>query len=267
MPTIKTTNPYAEVELVTPQINGRDMETRQVVMVKDDEGVYQESGVVSKGYQLIKNELAHGILEDIVTRSGEPFHDLRGAHWDGKRYVEYKMSDRSLFEVQRNGVNRTAKIGIALQNSYDGSCALRVQMFIALLECSNQCIESNLFGSFSLKHQIGGNGEGLINVEDAVSQIGEGAQRLIAAAPVMERLGDIPLTLDMLKLARRETKLAEGHWGRVIDRTESDTAWGLYNALTSVASHDVAGNNGLTIGNNIGRLFLAPQSPVLALAA
>lgn len=262
---MKVTDPFAEVKTIIPSIEGRASLSKQCIMVKDDKGVFQEAGWVSPDYNLIPNERAHGILDDICTRSKFGFHQMRPDFFDGKRYVAYRMSDEPLFEI-KNGLSRTGKVGIACLNSYDGSTALRIQMFVAFLECLNQNHYGNRFGNFSIKHIINGDGEGDVNFGDALEQIQLGANRLMNAAPLFQRLTSVDLDMDLLRAAKAATDLGDSHWGAVIDHIETDSAWGLQNAMTNVASHKLKGIRSIQVGNSIGEAFLNEETGILKAA-
>lgn len=249
-------NPFNSVE-VEPVLTAEGIETkRSIVKVRDNEGVLQPVSSVSAGYQLITNEQAQQVVEDVQTRSKFTWKELRPTFFDGKRFLSYYMSEESIGEVN-NGIKRTMKVGMLTRNSYDGSCRFGIQMFMAMLECSNQFIHPNMFGSFLLRHTTGDGGANLLDPEDAAEQISRQAGVMLEVAPAigaMKKSG--VLTVADLREAKAKTSIAPTKWGSVLDHIESDSKFGLMNAMTFVASHEIDGMASVRAGESIGRYFL-----------
>ena len=95
-------DPFAEVDIAAVEIPGVAEHDKISVRAKDDSGEYQLAGILSSGYNLIKNSLAHETALDIFSRSGYKFEKLLGGkadphgrtarYFDGKRYIHYFAS-------------------------------------------------------------------------------------------------------------------------------------------------------------------------------
>ena len=255
-PAINVSNPYTEVDLQRLSTKYGEV-PKYEVLVKDDKGDWNAVNTVSEGYQLIKNELVSNVIEDIKTRSGYEWHPLKDKFFDGKRYMEYWMSDNDITTIKaKGGFNRTMKIGLMGLNSYDGSSSFRLLMFMCALECSNQFISQNRFGSFILRHLVNKDGSNEFNVQDACERISTGAQELITFAPMLKKLQSKTLELKDFQYAKTSTEMPRSRWGDVLDKIEHDSVWGLYNALTDVASNNMQGLQSLSINEQIGQAYL-----------
>jgi len=249
-------DPFASVE-IEPVLTSEGIETkRSIVKVKDDEGKFQPVSSVSSGYQLITNEQAQQVVTDVQTRSRFTWQELRPTFFDGKRFLSYYMSEENIGKVS-NGIKRTMRVGMLARNSYDGSCRFGIQMFMAMLECSNQFIHPNLFGSFLLRHTTGEGGSNMLDPEDAAEQISRQANVMLELAPAIGAMKESGvLTIDDLRDAKQKVAIAPTKWGNVLDHIEADNRFGLMNALTYVASHDIDGMASVRAGESIGRYFL-----------
>ena len=244
-------DPYAEVKLQKPMVGEKEM-PNQAVMVKSDQGEFEPVASVGPGYNLVPNQLCRDLADDIVSRSDYSFEPLKTL-WDGKRFVQMMISNESFTTIHQNEL----KVGLMFRNTYDASGALAFEMFMCNQICSNQYHNRNRFGFFALRHTPDGVGQW--DIQDAVDQIGAGVGKLIEAAPRIKEMMDEPLTIDHLTEAhRRLDKLAPSLWGNILGRLagEKKTRFGLFQAMTGAASHDVKGFNTLTVGNRIGEYFL-----------
>ena len=255
MSKVTFSDPYAPVE-IEPIMTSEGLETkRQIIKVRDDEGKLQPVSDVSRDYQVITNEAAFQIVQDVQSRSEYTWQEMKN-FFDGKRYYHYSMSEQEVGKVN-NGISRTVRVGILAKNSYDGSCRFGIQLFMAMYECTNQFIHPNMFGNFLMRHTQGAEGGNLLNAEDAAQQISRGAGTMVQMLPAIQSLKKSdPLSLSLLQQAQQGVAIAPSKWGSVLSNIEADNEWGLLNAMTFVASHELAGGASLRAGESIGRFFL-----------
>ena len=86
------------------------------------------------------------------------------------------------------------------------------------------------------------------------------AENLIEFAPQLKQLQARTLNLSDFVLAKVNTTLPKSKWGDVLDKIEVDSPWGLYNALTDVASNVMSGPQSLAVSDSIGNLYLNSPS-------
>jgi len=253
----KFSDPFAAVE-TEPILTSEGRETnRQIIKVKDDDGLFQPVSDVSRGYQLITNETALQIVQDVQTRSKFSWSEMKKPEFTGQRFSAYYMSEEPIASI-KNGIERTMKVGLLVRNSYNGSCKFGIQLFLAFMECLNQFHSANQFGNFLLRHTSGEEGNNLLDADDAAAQIGRCAGVMIETAPLFKELVESgPLTLGDIRGAKKQiTELTSTKWGEVIDNIETDSQWGLLNGLTYVATHRLEGDGSLRVGEAIGRYYL-----------
>ena len=252
----KFSDPFTPVEF-EPIMTREGQETnRQIIKVKDDEGILQPISDVSRGYQLITNETALQIVHDVQTRSKFSWAEMTTPTFDGKRFVANFMSEDEIASI-KDGVSRSMRVGLRISNSYDGSCRFGIQLFVAFMECLNQFHSANQFGNFLLRHTSGDGGTNLLDAEDAAAQISRCAGVMLDTAPVFKSLVDSgPLTFQNLIHAKQNVDLPPTRWGDVLDRIETDSQWGLLNGMTFVATHNLSGGGSLRSGESIGRYYL-----------
>ena len=224
-------------------------------MVNDDNGEPKLSGILSKDYNLIKNSAAKDIGDNIKSRSDYLWEELK-CFWDGKKYAHYYISTEPVTEIE-NGGTHPIHLGIMLRNSYDGSSCFGLEIFACNMQCANQYISRNRFGFFAIKHTD----NEAINIEDAVTNIGIGAQRLIEVAPKIGELRHKALSVDDIRSAKKNTSIPNSRWGDVIDKLGDGESnkFGLFQAMTNVASHKMTGFNSITVGNTITEHFLSTR--------
>jgi hypothetical protein len=251
---LQTTDPFTPVALEKMTVGGEEV-PKLAVMVKDDLGKFQLASAVSPGYQLISNEVAQNVMDDIMTRSNQTWHK-HSSLWDGRRFSAAYFNDEEIMSVGSGEAQRSLRLGIQLRNSYDGSCSMGIEMFICAYECKNQFFQRNRFGNFVIRHTTdGGNADW--DVEDAIQQISLGGEGLLQLAPRFEEMTKKPMTLPLLQGAVNKDLVPFGKWADVLKGIEEETEWGLYNALTSIATHNIKGFGSLSSGQKIGEHFLA----------
>jgi hypothetical protein len=249
-------NAFADVEIQPIQVAGETVPTRVAVRVKDDAGEFGLAGIVGRDYQLLPNRKVRDIAEDIMSRTPDEYGGFRNLKtaFDGKRYVDYFVSNNPIASIV-NGDTTGLMLGLMVWNAYDGSRKTGFECFALNPFCTNQYHSRNRFGYFAWRHSPG---QG-VDMEDAITSISHGVQNIIAIAPRLGLLKHTPLALPLIIEAKAATKLPQSRWGDVLDQLgeESDSAFGLYQALTNVASHKLTGMSAIDIGSSITEFFLS----------
>lgn len=257
---VKFSDPFADVDIAPVTIPGVAEHDKISVRVKDDSGEYQLAGILSSGYNLIKNSIAHETALDIFSRLPYKFEELLGGkadphgrtarYFDGKRYIHYFSSVEPIVEAE----DLKLHLGACLRNSYDGSGKYVFEIYGLNPFCTNQYHQRNLFGFFEVRHTT--NGSTHFDFEDAVRNLQVGASNLIAAAPRILEMKNKPLAIEDLRQAAKSELIPKSMWGDALAGIETATYFGLFQSLTALASHDLSGLSSLSYGQLIGDYFL-----------
>ncbi len=250
---ITTTNPFADVTLEKVMVAGQEVNKRSV-MIKDDLDEYRPISVVGPEYNLVPNSVCRDVMDDVMSRSEYGWRELK-TFWDGKRFIQMHITRDAITSV-RNGQEYPLHVGLMVRNSYDGSSAFAFEMYACNMVCSNQYINRNRFGFFAMRHTPGESGKWDVN--DALQNVGVGADNLLRMAPQIQQMMGEPLTADHIINARQSIKLPDSYWSNTLDRLDEEprTRFGLFQALTGTASHDVKGVRSLRVGDSVGTYFL-----------
>jgi hypothetical protein len=261
MSTVTFSDPFAAVEIQPLQVAGETVPTRVAVRIKSDEGPFSVAGIVGRDYQLLSNRKVRDIAEDIMSRCPSTLGGFRGLKtlFDGKRYVDYFASNQPIISLH-NGRATDLKLGLMVWNSYDGTRKVGFEIFALNPFCTNQYHSRNRFGFFAWRHQPGEAAK--IDVDDALQNISNGIQNIVRAAPLMEEMKHTPLSLPLILDIKAGTKMPQSRWGDVLDelKAEEATKWGIYQAMTNVASHKLNGLSAIDIGSSITDHFLGDPS-------
>lgn len=124
--------------------------------------------------------------------------------------------------------------------------------------CTNQYHGRNRFGFFAWRHDP--DEAGKIDVDEALQNIAISIGNIIKVAPAVQALKDKPLDLKLLQDAKQQTKLPKTVWGEVLDQlaSEEQNAFGLFQAMTHVTSHELSGLSALAAGTSVTEYFLNP---------
>lgn len=256
-------DPFADVEVQPVSVAGENVPTRVAVRVKNDEHKFELAGIVGRDYQLLPNRKVRDVADDIMSRCDAKLGGFRNLKtlFDGKRYVDYFVSHEPIAALNGDPQKDGLQLGLMVWNSYDGSRKVGFEVFALNPYCTNQYHSRNRFGFFAWRHQPGDNGASLIDVDDALDGIGRGVNNIIQIAPKIGDLRKRELTIPMLTKAKAEITLPQTRWGDVLDalKDEQPNAFGLYQALTNVASHKLTGLNAVDVGSDITDWFLDEQ--------
>lgn len=252
----KFSDPYAEVKAFPVLSAGKEIAGKQSIMIKDDDGEWQNAGILSNGYNLVKNTLARDVADDIMSRSGFTWNNLKSV-WTGKSFVSYHITNET-HAVIRNGGEHQLRFGVMMYNSYDGSSRFGFEFFMCNMSCTNQYISRNRFGYFSIRHT-----DDNFDLEDAVRELGHGAQSALAIAPKIELLTKTQLTGAMIANAAAKCSLPTSKWGAVLQNLNEThpaldflTTFDLYQSLTNIASHQMSGMSAIATGSAITDFML-----------
>lgn len=256
-------NPFAEVDIQPVAVAGETVPTRVAVRVRDDHGAYQVQGILGRDYQLLPNRKVRDVAEDIMSRAPAEFGGFRDLKtlWDGKRYVDYFASNNPIATVNGRHKALDLSLGLMVWNSYDGTRKVGFEVFALNPICTNQYHSRNRFGFFAWRHDP--DQAGKIDVDEAMQNIAVGVGNIIRIAPAIQALKDRALTTAMVLDAKGKTDLPQSRWGDVLDALagEEGTAFGLFQALTNVASHKLSGLSAIGTGTSITEHFLGMPGP------
>lgn len=250
---LKSTDPFADVMLEKVLVAGREIKQR-AVMVQDDLGEYKPVSVVGPDYNLVPNSVCRDVMADVMSRSEYDWQPLK-SFWDGKRFIQMHITSDPITAIE-NDREHPLHVGLMVRNTYDGTGAFSFEMYACNMVCTNQYINRNRFGFFAMRHTPGEVGKWDIN--DALENIGFGADNLLKIAPRIQDMMGQSLTADHIIDARQHIMLPDNKWSNVLDRLDSEprTRFGLFQSLTATTSHDVKGFSSLRAGDSVGTYFL-----------
>jgi len=251
---LKSTDPFADVMLEKVMVAGQEVKQR-AVMVRDDDGEFKAVSVVGPDYNLVPNSVCRDVMGDVMSRSEYDWKPLKN-FWDGKRFIQMHITTETITAINDDGREHPLHVGLMVRNTYDGSGTFSFEMYACNMVCTNQYINRNRFGFFAMRHTPGEVGRWDIN--DALANIGVGANNLLEVAPRIQSMMEQPLTVDHIVDARAKIQLPDNKWADVLDRlsVEPRTRFGLFQALTGTTSHDIKGFSSLRAGDSVGSYFL-----------
>jgi len=254
-------DPFTAVDIQPVQVAGENIATKLAVRVKADDGTWSRTPtVVSSGYNLIQNTLVKDVGDDIMSRSGHQWAALK-QHWDGKRFISMWITNNPIAQVDgaqtHSARSHPIHLGLMLRNAYDGSGVFGVEIFACNVACTNQYHDRNRFGYFAVRHI----GQNTFDIDDALANLSTGAQNVIGIAPRLNQLRSTPLEVKHIMDARKNTQIPSSKWADVLDQLSKEedggVLYGLYQALTFVATHEVGGLNSISVGESVSKHLLA----------
>ncbi len=256
------TNPYAPVQMEPVAVAGEEIASKLALRVQADDGSWSKTPeILSSGYQLITNEMARDAADDIISRSEMGWTTLK-THWDGRRFYNMYITADKIAQLDGEGreVN-PIHLGMMIRNSYDGSGMFALEMFACNMVCSNQYHARNRFGYFAIRHTASSEaGQLSFDIDDAVKNVGQGFENVIAIAPKLSEMRSTELSSDAILNAYNNTNIPKSKWNNVLEALSKEpdrgTLFGLYQALTFVATHEVGGRNSIKVSESIGEYFL-----------
>ncbi|MCF7855424.1 MAG: DUF945 domain-containing protein [Candidatus Pacebacteria bacterium] len=231
-------DPMAPVSLEPVIIHGVDTDRRSVVLDDPTMGKVPV-GIVGKHYGLWSNSDAMKVVNEIMHRSP---YDWESVHriWDGKHFNSFWKTTEQMIDLPE--VGDAIHLGLRLENSYDGSCKLRIAVMAYVLTCTNGMVSDQRWGLFSVRHSASRE----VDWDDAITQLRHGAGNLINHAGHFRAMTQSGLQLPALLNVASDSALNPTFLGKYVKQ---------------VAAH--AGGNGTTRGLtlwdalNIGTLLLS----------
>ena len=177
-------NPFADVQIDKIEIAGETINSKMAVRVKSDDGSWSNTpAILSSDYKLINNAVARDVSSDIMSRSGHDWKELKTV-WDGRKYVSFHITTNPLAQIDGPGASHPLHMGLMVRNSYDGSGVFGLEVYACNLHCTNQYIDRNRFGYFAIRHDSAND----FNVQDALQNVSQGIQNVIAVGPHLARM-------------------------------------------------------------------------------
>ena len=245
---VSVENPLAPVRISPVRVNGSSVSNKGIEILNNN-GEWECINVHSSSYNLIPNTLAAETTRQILDESSLSWEQTSEI-WTGRYWARLYKSDMTV-EVPK--IRDILCLGLRVENSYDGSCQFRFVLMAFVLSCSNGLVSPTNFTSYKLRHS---NGNHFVT-DEAVSVIRSGLDELMAVVPVVERLNDIPLSIELLSQVSRETGLPNGMLGLITkELKEANTAWDLFQAFTHHLTHHGRGKSNLLHQEVVGDYFL-----------
>ena len=202
---------------------------------------WNECGVVGQNYLLIPNADVKEMANTISQECNAEFEESK-EFFDGRRYFYGLVSKTHRVNIAKDD---DIALGLGFWNSYDGSTALKMKMFLMRLVCTNGMMTNDHFNSYRFKHDHTSEGyeDEMIKVVDIINGCGDSVQKISKNFRAMNALD---MDIDALKIAREAIPaLPVTTWGKVTDRylqgyinEDKNTMWDFYNACTDVLWHD-----------------------------
>lgn len=245
---VRVSDPLAEVRISPVRVNGSSVSNKGIEIL-NDEGEWECINIHSSTYNLIPNSIVAETTSQILADTAiqwEPTSEV----WTGRYWAKLFMSDMT---VDAPRVGDALSLGLRIENSYDGSSQFRFVLMAYVLSCTNGLVSPKNFTSYRLRHTTGRQ----FLTDEAVSVIRSGMDEVMEIVPMVERLGDIPLTIELLSRVARETGLPNGEWGHITKNLHgAETVWDLMQAITHRLTHHGRGKSGLLYQEAVGDYFL-----------
>ena len=200
-----------------------------------------ECGVVGQNYLLIPNADVKEMALSIADECNADFKEAK-TFFDGRRYFYGLVSNTHTVEIEEGD---DVALGLGFWNSYDGSTALKMRMFLMRLVCTNGMMTNDHFSSYRFRHDALSEGyrDEMIKVVDTINGCGDSVEKI---AKNFRAMTNLEMDLDALGTARTSIPaLPTTTWGKVTDRylesyhnEEKNTMWDFYNACTDVLWHE-----------------------------
>ena len=246
--------PYNEIRKVPLDYQGITssafaVQRKEIKNNKDGTGreKWVECGVVGQKYLLIPNSEVKEMADTISNLCDAEFEPAK-EFFDGRRYF-YGLVSKTLTTEICEGDD--VALGLGFWNSYDGSTALKMRMFLMRLVCTNGMMTNDHFNSYRFKHDHTSEGyeDEMMQVVDIINGCGDSVEKI---ARNFRAMTNLEMDLDALKIARKSIPaLPTTTWGKITDRylegyvndddnsaLTKNTMWDFYNACTDVLWHE-----------------------------
>ena len=207
-----------------------------------------ECGVVGQNYLLIPNADVKEMANTISQECNAEFAPAK-EFFDGRRYFYGLVSKTHTTEIAKGD---DIALGLGFWNSYDGSTALKMKMFLMRLVCTNGMMTNDHFNSYKFKHDHTSEGyeDEMMKVVSIINGCGDSVEKI---ARNFRDMYATEMDLTSLKDIRNKIPaLPTTTWGKITDRylegyikderngdssLEKNTMWDFYNACTDVLWH------------------------------
>ena len=236
--------PYNEIRKVPLDyegINSSAFAVQQNDVTSKGAMKWKECGVVGQNYLLIPNKDVKSMANTIADECNAEFAASK-EFFDGKRYFYGLVSETHKVNIAKDD---DVALGLGFWNSYDGSTALKMKMFLMRLVCTNGMMTNDHFNSYRFKHDHTSEGyeEEMLQVVDIINGCGDSVEKI---ARKFRAMSNLEMDLTELKDIRSSIpSLPTTTWGKITDKylesyvvDEKNTMWDFYNACTDVLWHE-----------------------------
>ena len=213
---------------------------------KDNVPYWDEVGTVGKEYLLVPNSEVNELALNIADNSRYVW-DKDKLFFDGRRYFQSFTTQTLTKEVKAGD---DVGLGLAFQNSYDGSTSFSVSFFAIRLICKNGMISKQNLQSFRFRHDK--NMEGFQDeVMSAIDFINNSEVPLERFVSGLRNMTEVPFDVNTLYEIRKKSfpTLPVTTFGKCVDKFLDDydthefaqghtNLWDFYNACTNVLWHE-----------------------------
>ena len=240
-------HPYAPIRTEPMVVDGKPSGYRMVQIETEHRNTETDmpfttwddvSKPVSNNYLLVENSDVRNIVEDLTSKTTWSWDSEPKTFFDGKRF----MITRTTEEIQSDvDVGDAVSLGIGAWNSYDGSKAFSLFMFINRLICTNGMMSKDMFNTFRFKHTLK-NVEWKDEAEKAFRYIQNGPEKLKEWTNTAKNLLN-PIDMSSLEDIRKNhiNDLPVTTYGKIMDKfwnNEEKTGWGFLNAGADILWHN-----------------------------
>ena len=199
---------FAPVALEPVVVHGVDT-GRMSVTLDDPTHGKMPVGLVGRNYSVWSNHDAVQAAREIMHRSR---YDWEQVHqiWDGRHLNSFWKTDDQLIDLPE--VGDAIHLGLRLENSYDGSCKLRIAVMAYVLTCTNGMVSDQRWGVFSVRHDRSRQ----VDWADAVTQLQTGAENLLDNAGHFRRMIQAPFELGSLLSVARHSSMNPTFVGKYV---------------------------------------------------
>ena len=254
--------PVKQVPLST--LTGLKDRGQQAIIRRETDGNPTVLAVAKKKYKIVSNEeVFYPVQEILANRLGTDFVKTSHLVGNGEKAFQTYIFPNSSFEV---GLNDVHSLKVDVINSYDGSCALTVNVSTLRLVCLNGMTMPDKVLHYHARHSRNFDKDGMLHAVDrsitAIDSVKdrwhEWSNYIIGVDEAERILKKLPVsksTLEALKI-NFEAQTKQTGW----------TLYSLYNVLTNWSSHYKIVNspnpNGVVLGREMSVRTLINNEPL-----
>jgi len=213
---------------------------------KDNIPYWDEVGTVGRDYLLVDNNEVNELSLNLTDNSRYVW-DKDKLFFDGRRYFQSYTTKNLTKEVKKGD---DIGLGLAFQNSYDGSTAFSVTFFAMRLICKNGMISRTNMQSFRFRHDKNMDGfqDEVMSAIDFINSSEVPLERLTSG---LRNMTEVPFDVNTLHEIRKKSfpTLPVTTFGKCVDKFLDDydahefaqgntSLWDFYNACTNVLWHE-----------------------------